>query len=114
MPLTESQAKFLTKEVLGEKPAPLHCGIFKRTDAGSDMELIEVKYRDFTTPDDFFALRDALVKDMKWDRCMEFCIEEYKKIFCMDVAVFIEWLTSTDPDGVLRLVRLVLEWKGVE
>ncbi len=120
MPLIEQEAKFLTEEVLGE------CWHNHIPQNGCTKCHVPewVMNRTFTTPDDFFALRNALVKSGEWD---EFCEISHTNTLASDGNMwnysiddeqhwfeFFKWLTSTDPDGVLRLAPLILGWKEGE
>lgn len=64
--------------------------------------------RTFTSPADFFAVRDRLVEKDEWDEFKTFSWHLYADD--LDVDDFILWLTSKTDDGTYRLCELVAEW----
>ncbi len=122
MPLTEYERKFLTEEVLGEcwhtdiategGRCPI-CDIGLAIPMGAGRALMPWNRHTFTTPDDFFALRNALVRGGEWEVFDDYAFNTWDDQYPdSPIRTYTMYLTDIDPDGVLRLARLVLEWKG--
>ena len=112
MPLSENEVRFLTEEVLKEcwhdsdYLQPWKCQKCGKAEHPSN--------RTFTRSDDFFAIRNKLVEGNKFGDFKLFMYEQWDKINFNDQPDFDIWWTATDPDGVYRIARLALKWKGVE